>query len=84
MFSVMAMKPARIIKNKKVLKEMITNEPENVLFQDTSLYNPMFGGDFTPANELPEGKMFFFVLPNEYDRKYFGNIVNKAGRLVVK
>lgn len=84
MLSAIGVSPARKIKNKKELKEMIRLEPEKVMLQDSSMFTPLNGGDYTPATELPIGKTFYLVLPSEYERKYFGSIKRTEKGIQVK
>lgn len=74
MLSIIKVNPARKIMNKKELKAHILVSPENLMVQDSSLFNPLNGGNFTYVTSLPIGYKNTFVLPSEYDRRYFGTI----------
>ena len=68
-------------KSKKIIKESVAADPSRVRLEGTS----MFGGDYDgPVSEAPNGT-YNFVGPDPYrDRRFYGNIVVKDGKVTVK
>lgn len=75
-------KQGKVFKSKKELKEHI-KDGKSILLSDPSMFNPIEGGNFfDPTNR--EFSSYTFVLPTQYSRKSFGNVIWKNGKLTVK
>lgn len=71
----------RTPKSKKQIKEAMRDDPASVTFYDTSFFNP--GPTFDGAN-VPPSTNLTFVGPNPYqDRKFYGTVKVRDGKVVV-
>jgi hypothetical protein len=67
-------------RSKKQIKEIATENPERVVLERTSVFNNEESG---ALSDLPEGT-YFFVGPDPYkDRKFYGQIRIKNGKITV-
>lgn len=66
-------------KTKAALKAAI-KDGQNVLFRDTSLFNPMD----KRANDLAQGQTLTIVGPDEYHRVWYGQVTRSNGKVVVR
>ena len=70
------------VKSKKQLRELLAENPAKVWFDGTAMIKDVRGYS---GDQIPEGITLSVVLPDPYnDRRYYGNVENKAGKLVVK
>lgn len=53
---------------------------ENVLFRDTSMFNPL---DIR-ADDLAQGQTLYLVGPFEYERKWYAQVKSHNGKVVVR
>lgn len=68
-------------RSKKQIKEIASDNPARVVLEKTSVFNNEASG---PLNDLPEG-LYFFVGPDPYkDRKFYGQITVKGGKVSIK
>lgn len=68
-------------KSKKEVKELVASNPERVRLEATSIFGNEYDG---PVSEAAEGT-YTFVGPDPYTkRNFYGSIVVKDGKVVVK
>jgi hypothetical protein len=68
-------------KSKKEIKEAIVANPESVQIEATSVFGNEYDGLVSNA---PDGT-YTFVGPDPYtDRKFYGTITKKSGKVTVK
>jgi hypothetical protein len=68
-------------KSKKAIVEAVRDNPTSVEIEPTSWFGNEYGG---LAVGLAEGQKVYFVGPDPHkSRKFYGQIVNKAGKLRV-
>lgn len=68
-------------KSKKAIKEAVAASPEQVEAEATALIGHEFSGSIV---NMPEGEKVAFVGPDPYrDRKFYGTITKRGGKLVV-
>jgi hypothetical protein len=71
----------RHVESKKAIKAAVAENPGSVAVHDTSVFYVGVEGRLT---DLPDGT-YTFVGPCPYtSRKYYGNLVVKAGKYTVK
>ena len=62
-------------KSKKEVKEIITQSPNLVLLEATSIFGNEYDG---PVSEAPDGK-YYFVGPDPHTRRNFYGCITKEG-----